>query len=400
VTRETGSQGAQRRLGAIVIGGTHGSLAVARSLGRRGIPVWVIETDRSVAGLSRHVEKRLRWKGPEAPGALDWLMELADRHDLTGWVLFPCADPEICFLAENYESLARRFRLSTMPWSILGQMQDKRLLCGQARKLGMACPTHYVPDDATGAPEPDGYPVVIKPALHRRSSRLPYAYARAWRADNRESLLRLLARATRYLPAADLVVQEFIPGGRMTQFSYAGVWNSGRPVASMVTRRLRQHPIEFGTGTLIETVDEPSIEKEAERILGSVGYHGLVEVEFKFDSRTNSHKIIDVNTGAWSWIGLGEAAGVDFPWLAWQAEMGSATEMRRPQSGTRWRYLPRDLLAAMGEIVTSRITLRDLMDSLLHTRAAASFALDDPLPGLLDLPLVAARVLRRLLGWS
>src|SRR6516165_10718359 len=31
-----------RRCGAVILGGAHGSLSIARSLGRRGIPVWFI----------------------------------------------------------------------------------------------------------------------------------------------------------------------------------------------------------------------------------------------------------------------------------------------------------------------------------------------------------------------
>jgi predicted ATP-grasp superfamily ATP-dependent carboligase len=62
--------------GAILLGGAHGSLAIARSLGRRGIPVWLITADNPLASLSRYVNRSLYWRGPRAEGALDFLMEL------------------------------------------------------------------------------------------------------------------------------------------------------------------------------------------------------------------------------------------------------------------------------------------------------------------------------------
>ena len=42
-------------------------------------------------------------------------------------------------------------------------------------------------------------------------------------------------------------------------------------------------------------------------------FSGLVEIEFKLDARDGRVKLLDVNPRAWTWIGLGAAAGVDFP---------------------------------------------------------------------------------------
>lgn len=163
--RKLAATGAHRRSGAIILGGTHGSLSVARSLGRRGIPVWLIETSRSLAGFSRYVEKRLTWDGPEVQGALDWLFDLADRHDIGSWILFPAADPETRFIAENHARLAGRFRLTTLPWDILKQAQDKNLLYQRAAELGLAHPKSYYPDTQAGIPNPERFPVVIKPTM-------------------------------------------------------------------------------------------------------------------------------------------------------------------------------------------------------------------------------------------
>ena len=65
--------------GALVLGGTHGSLAVARSLGRRGIPVWYITHDHPIAKYSRYVTRSLSWPGPGDAGATRFLLDLADR---------------------------------------------------------------------------------------------------------------------------------------------------------------------------------------------------------------------------------------------------------------------------------------------------------------------------------
>lgn len=395
---ELGDTGAHRPLGAIIFGGTHGSLSVARSLGRRGVPVWLIETGRSVASFSRFIEKRLTWNGADDPHAADWLLDLADRHGLGQWVLYPAADAETRFIAENHERLSRRFRVMTMPWKVLRLAQDKSLLYQRAAALDLAYPKTYLPAHTAGIPDPKCFPVVIKPIMREDNNPNALTVAKAWRADDRESFDRLYGDARRLMPAEDIVVQEMIPGGGETQFSYTGLWHEGTPVASMLVRRTRQYALAFGTGTFVESIDKPEIEVVANRLLSSLSYHGLVEAEFKFDTRDGQYKVLDVNTRVWTWIGLGEKAGVDFPWLAWQMVTGGLPQMIRGRAGASWRYLPRDILAGILEIRAGNMKARDFIQSLSRKSANAIFAGNDLLPGLVDLPLVALRLTRRFLS--
>ena len=56
------------------------------------------------------------------------------------------------------------------------------------------------------------------------------------------------------------MVQEFIPGGGGCQFSFAALCSEGQPLASIVARRTRQFPPDFGrASTFVETVDEPGV---------------------------------------------------------------------------------------------------------------------------------------------
>jgi len=64
----------QAGCGALVLGGSHGALAVARSLGRHDVPVWFVSDDNVLARLSRYARKSLSWPGPNATGAADFLL--------------------------------------------------------------------------------------------------------------------------------------------------------------------------------------------------------------------------------------------------------------------------------------------------------------------------------------
>lgn len=86
--------GSDGSAGALILGGAHGSLAVARSLGRRGIPVAFIAAEPLIPRYSRYVGRTWSWPGARDPHAVQWLLDHARRNDLKGWVLFPEAIPK------------------------------------------------------------------------------------------------------------------------------------------------------------------------------------------------------------------------------------------------------------------------------------------------------------------
>jgi D-aspartate ligase len=68
--------------GALVIGSDYSGLGIVRSLGRRGITVWVIQHDGHVAAsLSRYAKRRLAWPADD-PGRIEFLLDLHARHGL------------------------------------------------------------------------------------------------------------------------------------------------------------------------------------------------------------------------------------------------------------------------------------------------------------------------------
>ncbi len=383
------------RKGAIILGGAHGSLEIARSLGRRGIPVWLITADNPLAGLSRFAERSIRWRGPRDSGALAFLTDLARRHGLEGWVLFAGSDDDVWFVAQNHTALSALFILTTPDWDKIRWTHDKRAMNARADGLGIA---HPLTRQARSRDELVSlgmtFPVILKPAI--REGRNAFVDAKAWRADNEAMLCARYDEAKALVGADTIMIQELIPGGGEAQFSYAAVWDRGKPVASLVAQRRRQYPVEFGfTSTLVETIEQRQIAGEACRFLASLDYSGLVEVEFKYDARDRRYKILDVNARAWSWLALGRAAGIDFAALQWQLATGEAIAPQTARCGARWLYVSRDFAASIRDMVSGRLSPAAYMRSFRRPLALAVFAWDDPVPGLLDLPLSAVRVAAR-----
>jgi predicted ATP-grasp superfamily ATP-dependent carboligase len=379
--------------GVIVLGGAHGALAVIRSLGRQAVPVCYITNDHPIPGLSRYATMSARWPGPAHPDALGFLTGFADQKKLAGWLLIPAGDAEVRFVATHHRELSGRFALLTQDWSSLEPLHDKRRLYALARQLGVPCPAEVAPSD----PAHIRYPVVLKPASRDAASAGTASDLwKAWSASDAAEFAPLYAEAVRQAGAGSVIVQEMIPGGGDVQFSYAAIWREGRPLAWLTARRLRQFPVDFGfTSTYVETAPCPRAVAAAERILSATGYHGLVEVEFKLDRRDGLLKILDVNTRPWTWIGLGEAAGIDFPFFAYCVAFHRPMPAVVLHGDAAWIHVARDMLSAAANLRRGRLSLASYAGGFLRRMSFAAFASDDPVPVILSIPIIARRVLRR-----
>lgn len=380
--------------GALILGGDHGSLGVARSLGRRGIPVWFITDDNIIARFSRYTTCSLVWPGPNDPLAADFLLALAKERHLDGWVLFPAGDREVKLIGQNLDVLSPVFRTITPHWDVARIAVDKHRMYRHAAALGLAHPQSYEPRSRNDVLALDcQFPLILKPSAKRDINTL--TQAKAWRIDNRDELIGKYDAAAKLVGADCIVLQELIPGGGETQFSYTGVWHNGAPVVSMIARRTRQYPTDFGTGTYVESVDNPEVERAAETFLASLNYSGMVEIEFKFDARDSRYKILDVNPRVWTWTSLGALAGVDFALAQWQLVMGENVPAARGRAGVAWMYFSKDILAAFAEMAAGRLSPRGYLKSFFRPLTFAACSTDDPRPALADLPLAIGRFWRQ-----
>jgi predicted ATP-grasp superfamily ATP-dependent carboligase len=383
--------------GGLVIGGDSRGLGIARSLGRLGIPVWLIdEGDYRVARHSRYVERSLPWPDrDEEAGQVAFLTGVAEEHGLQGWTLFPTADETAALVARQHESLATRFRLTTPPWAQTRFAYDKRLTYELAGEVGVAAPRTAYPDGEAGLAGIDlELPCILKPTAKAGLNR--FTHDKAWLVESREELHARYAEACSMVGPEQVMIQELIPGGGDAQFSFGAVCLEGRPVGSIVARRRRQYPVRFGrSSSNVETIDAPELEREARRLLEAIGYSGLVEVEFKRDPRSGEYKVLDVNPRVWTWFALGARAGVDFPYLAHQIAQGERPAEMRARTGVRWVRMGTDVLAAATEMRHGQLSPAAYARSLRPPVEYAVFAADDPRPFASAVPSLLSRMLRR-----
>lgn len=379
------------REGALVIGGDYKSLGVVRSLGRHGIPVWVLTDDHLLAGFSRFCRRAIPW--PSAAAEADqvaYLLDLAEDNALDGWTIFPAGEEPAALLARNRDALAKRYRLSILaPWKTLQRAYDKRLTYQLATELAVDHPRTRYPRDRRDVAAFDGsFPAILKPAIRPTMDR--FTIDKGWPAADLPSLLSRYDEACAVSDPSAIMIQEIIPGGGETQLSYAALCRAGEPVASVSARRARQWPMDFGrASTFVETIDAPDVEALARLIIHALRFDGIVEIEFKRDPRDGALKLLDINPRVWGWHTLGRGAGVDFPYLLWRVVHGETIEPVRGRAGVRWVRALTDVPTAMGAIRAGQLSVFGYLASLRPPVELAVLALDDPLPALLEVPASA-----------
>jgi len=373
--------------GALVIGGDYRALGVVRSLGRRGIPVWVIRSadDHGLAGLSRFSRRRLIWPDGSDDSRVAFLLELAKREGVDGWTLFPTADATAAFVARRHGELAERFRLTTPDWDSYRWAYDKRLTYELAATIGVPHPRVFTPRDRDDLARFDGdFPVVLKPAT---KPRLNLPRAKAWLVRERAELPARYDEVAPLAEAGALMVQELIPG-EGGQLSVAALCRAGEPLVVTVAQRVRQYPMDFGrSSSYVETIDDAEVELLGARVMAKLRLDGLVEIEFKRDPRDGRCKLLDINVRVWGWHTIGSEIGLDFTYLAWQLANDLPVAPVRVPAGLRWLRLTTDLPAAYHEIRGGRLSLRTYLKTLASRHERAVAALDDPLPGVLEVPM-------------
>ncbi len=376
-------------IGALVIGGEHPGLGIARSLGRRGIPVYVVDDQHSVSSGSRYVQRVISAKNLlDERKTVDTILEIGHRFGLKGWVLFPTRDETVAAFSRYRKELEGFFRVTTPDWQVVRWAWDKRNTYNLALQLGTPTPQTWTPLSPEELPALyDKLPLAIKPAI--KENFFYSTGAKAWRADTIEQLHRLFEKASRLINADEIMVQEIIPGDGRQQFSYCAFFRDGNTHSSMVAQRVRQHPREFGrAATYVESLDLPILEQLSEPLLRAIDYYGLVEIEFKLDPRDGLYKLLDINARTWGFHTLGGPAGVDFPYLLFADQIGEPAMPCRGKPGVGWLRMVTDVPTVLFDFMQGKLDFISYVQSLRHARIESVFSTEDPLPSLIELLLL------------
>ena len=367
---------------AFVLGLFDTGLAVVRALARAGIPVYGFDSDTTQPGFSSRYGTHVRCPDPARhPDALLELLVAHARACVSAPVLFPTSDAFVRFASDHRDMLEPYVRHALPSQEAIAGALDKRRQHLVARDAGVPVVSTHWPsrmEDVRRVGESLMYPAVVKPAFGR-SPGMPFHGAKAVQVASVDDILRvfepILARGDMAL------VQPLIVGPNTNHCKVcAYVGADGRAVHAVCMRKIRQFPVDFGVGTLMESVSEPELVELANRLCRAMHWRGPVSIEFKRDERDGCWRLIELNGRVWQQHALAARCGVNFPLLQY-ADLTSTRYTPGPyRLGVRWLDEFRDPRSAWDHLRRGRLTAWRWLASLTRVRVCAIFAFDDPLP--------------------
>jgi predicted ATP-grasp superfamily ATP-dependent carboligase len=380
---------------AVVLGWHHGSLGIARSLGRLGVAVHGVHTDLRATPLSsRYVASATQWEfGRETPAAsVRTLLELAERLGERA-VLIPTSDDLAIFVAEHADALAPAFRFPRVAAATVRALSDKRELYLLARRLGVPTPETSFPrcrEEVTAFAASAVFPVMLKGID-------------GLRLQARTGLKMCIARDQAGLMAAydrmedpaapNLMLQEYVPGGDDTIWMFNGYFDDRSQCRAAFTgKKLRQHPVHTGSTSLGICLENPEVERLTVDFMRAIGYRGILDVGWRYDARDGGYKLLDPNPRIGSTFRLFlDAAGMDVVRYLYADLTDQPLPPAVQREGRKWMVEDRDLESALDYLREGTLSAGRWLRSFQGVEESAWFARDDLRPFFLTLRSTAAR---------
>jgi predicted ATP-grasp superfamily ATP-dependent carboligase len=381
---------------AIILGGSTNAVSIARSLGRRGIRVFVSVADERHALFSRYCTKRFPYKrDAEAAGFWRQLLLGPDAATLHGSVLLPCNDEAVTFVARTREELRHHYILDDSVPDLQLAMIDKRRTLTLAQEVNVDAPRFWMVDGAADLEAVLGdlrYPLIVKPLLsHLFQAKFGRKYFNAGNAvEVRAALERVWAAGLRAM------ICEWIPGpDSLLSSYYTYIDRDDKPLFHFTKKVIRRFPKNEGLTSYHITDWDPEVAAEGLRFLAGIKFRGLANVEFKRDLRDGRLKLVECNVRFTAPQELFVRCGLDTASIVYNHLVGLPLPPTHSyRTDVRLWHPIRDFWAFRQLHRLNELTLGEWIKSIAHWQALPYFQWTDPMPTLMPAARSVARRLR------
>lgn len=377
----------------------HAGLGVTRSLGRLGIPVFNVDSNRwAPAFVSRYSRGKFVWNLNNVPvgKSMANLVEVA-RKVGRRCLLIPGTDKAAALVADQAAALEPWYLFPSQNRTLVHSLCSKKRMSELARQHDIATPVTLSFETRTDRLESLNkvdLPIIVKgidDPLRKRCGGTKLIIR------TRQQLLGLFDMIGE-TTAPELIGQEYIPGSEDTVWMFNGYFNEhSECVAGFTGRKLRQCPAYTGVTSLGLCQANEAVARTAIKLLKAIGYRGIVDMDFRYDARDGQYKLLDVNPRLGSTFRLFvSATGLDVARACYLDLTNQPVTGAAPVNGRRWIVEDFDLMASLRYLLDGKLRTREWMKSLRGIHESAFLALDDLLPMLLMLRADAAELLHRL----
>ncbi len=350
--------------GAIIIEGHVQGLSNTRSLGEKGIPVYVVDKGSCLAKHSKYCLKYFKCPNYKDDEFADFLIELAISEGIQDWVLFPSNDHAVATISKHKKRLEKYFKTNVPDVEVLNKIYDKSELIRTARKVGVP-----VPETESFLFANQLFQNRLKfPVLTKGRNGLTFYKAtskKAFIAHSHEELKEQLKKISKKIHLGNTYTQEYIPyDGTNNTISFTAFCVNGEIKSHWMGFKLREHPFRFGTGTFTRSTFVEECLNLSTTLVKELNYSGVCEIEYIKDPRTNLYNLIEINPRTWLWVGHAKACGIDYANMVYRYNANLANVY--PQTydvNVKWTHILTDLIYNTIGVLKGRYSLSNILES-------------------------------------
>ncbi|MEV8511762.1 hypothetical protein [Dactylosporangium sp. NPDC051484] len=292
-----------------------GTLGVVRSLGRLGVPVYVITEDRlTPIALSRYVAGRFVWPDSawHETGRLVENLCAIGRSLGRPAVAVATDDEAAVLLAEHADTLGEYFLLPRVTPSLPRRLASKRGLFELCAANDVPTPHTVFPtsrEDLLRFADELTFPVVAKNVAPWTRLRSPAVPTTTVVSSGRE----LLDRFAGLDDLSGVLLQEYIPHEQAEDWFVHAYCDEGSATApSFVGRKAYAWPPGRGCTADARAERNQALSDLTERFCKEVGYRGVNDLDWRYDRRDGRFKLVDFNPRVGAQFRFGQTEdGVD-----------------------------------------------------------------------------------------
>ncbi|MBP6124340.1 MAG: ATP-grasp domain-containing protein [Phycisphaerae bacterium] len=351
--------------------------SVVRSLGKKGIEVHV--GDASSMAMSRF--SRYCKSFTLLPNFFREPQEYFDRlcaalKNTGAKVLLPCFE-DVELVIKWRDKLPADVKVAVPDYEMWTIAEDKLKYIEHVARNGCPVPKTFCVSSREELEKKESemsYPIVIKTRAGNSAKGVRIA-------KNREEFYRLffgLVESYNLSRERWPIIQEYLSGQKV---GVLGIYNKGKHVESIVFDIKRSKGASnFGTSTYRITIDDPVIKQHAIRVMESLNWHGVVDMDWVRDCNGKAH-LIDINGRVGGAAALTVFSGMDMPYL-WYLVTAGWEDIPHfvTYPGIKARWIIGDCLGFLDSLKQGKI--KESLQFIKPQRRCYhdDFCLDDPLP--------------------
>jgi D-aspartate ligase len=368
-------------------------IGLVHSLGTVGIPVYTGSFYKDNTSLySKYTKRRVIFSPYDTEQYIKELCEYGKSLDERP-VLYSDDDRAILMISRNRKKLQKYYRFLLPEQEMIEKILDKRQFCDVSKKYDLPAPASFYVTSKKDLKDVSGkvtYPCIVKPAFkqdwwHPDFFRIVGPYKKAYECETIDDLVTLYDKLIQI--NSNAVIQEYVQGDDENLFSVNLYINQqGALRGFFIAQKRRIYPINAGTGCYVVTVNDDEIMKMSLDVARKLNLKGLLNIQFKKDSRTGEPKLMEIHARNSFWSFLGTAAGMNLSALYYHDLTDTEEQMKaKYHEGVKFIDLGKDIKAFIQYHKIGKLKFLDWLKTYSGNYVIGGYLLKDPSPIVMSL---------------